>query len=403
MTNVIARLRKFQLTVFIMFGINSLPTFADNFDDWAFHGFIAQGVIKAGDSNFVNEDGDISFDLTEIGLNFSYQWRPDLRVAGQAVYLNGGNRYEEGGRLDYLFLDWGVFNEADWRMNLYLGRVKSRHGLYTSTRDVPHTRSSIILPQSVYYDIFRDLILSNDGIALFYNRETRIGEFDFSWSYGSAPISGNESELLFSKFAKGNLELDYIHQVSIFFRPKDSSFQYGISVLDAGFDYQASPMEPFFDSNGNAQRFMLNLLYSGEKWDFSAELIQERKVADGFVSPLHHEDGKGQGFYTQGRYLFDDRLTIMLRYDRFDVNKDDRNGSKLEQRTGGFVLAYFGYMYDTTAGLTYCFGNNWRLQAEYHWLEGAGRLSPAAISDVQVNNSKYHNMGHLTDVLVLTQ
>ena len=69
-----------------------------------FHGFVAQGIINANNSNFINDDESTSLELTEIGVNASYKIADDFRVAGQVVYLNGGNRYQAGARLDYLSL-----------------------------------------------------------------------------------------------------------------------------------------------------------------------------------------------------------------------------------------------------------------------------------------------------------
>ena len=80
------------------------------------HGFLAQGVIQAADSNFVNDDRDVSLELTEVGINASYRLNSSLRVAGQGVYVNGGNRYPEGASIDYLFLDWQVVNNCDWNI-----------------------------------------------------------------------------------------------------------------------------------------------------------------------------------------------------------------------------------------------------------------------------------------------
>jgi hypothetical protein len=63
------------------------------------HGFVAQGIIDVDHSNFVNESENISLELTEVGINASYQLNDDFRLAGQAVYLNGGNRYAAGSRM----------------------------------------------------------------------------------------------------------------------------------------------------------------------------------------------------------------------------------------------------------------------------------------------------------------
>ena len=71
-------------------------------DDWHWHGFVSQGLMQARNSNFVNNDDDVSTDLTELGINGSYQISPSVRVAAQLMSLNGGNRYADGWRIDYV-------------------------------------------------------------------------------------------------------------------------------------------------------------------------------------------------------------------------------------------------------------------------------------------------------------
>jgi len=52
------------------------------------HGFISQGVIDVEGSNFVNDDESLSAELTELGLNGSYQLNSTLRLTGQVVYFD---------------------------------------------------------------------------------------------------------------------------------------------------------------------------------------------------------------------------------------------------------------------------------------------------------------------------
>ena len=131
-------------------------------DAFSWHGFLSQGISQSIDSDFIHEDDEISFDLTELGINMRYDMNASLAVVGQAVYLNGGNRYERGARIDYLFVDWRLPDMENWTANINLGRFKSPHWLYSATRDVPQTRSTIILPQSIYFDNFRDVALGSD-------------------------------------------------------------------------------------------------------------------------------------------------------------------------------------------------------------------------------------------------
>ena len=101
--------------------------FVTHANDLKLHGFVAQGLIQSNESNFVNDDGDISTRLTEVGINASYRIHPKLRVAGQGIYLNGGNRYPEGARIDYLFLDWQLLNIPNWQVDMHIGRYKNYH------------------------------------------------------------------------------------------------------------------------------------------------------------------------------------------------------------------------------------------------------------------------------------
>ena len=76
-----------QKNVFLLLFLSSLTfsglTLAG---DLVWHGFGAQGVIQANDSNYINDDGDVSYRLTEVGLNTSYRINQKLRVSAQGIY-----------------------------------------------------------------------------------------------------------------------------------------------------------------------------------------------------------------------------------------------------------------------------------------------------------------------------
>ena len=164
-------------TILICLGLGlTFQSYYLNAESLKINGFVAQGIIQARNSNFVTNDGDVSLKLTEVGISSAYRINPAFRVAGQAVYLEGGNRYPDGLRIDYLFLEWQLFNNLDWHIKTQLGRNKNYHWLYSSTRDVPHTRPTIVLPQSLYFDILRDVALGVDGLALIAQTHNKLGE-----------------------------------------------------------------------------------------------------------------------------------------------------------------------------------------------------------------------------------
>jgi len=360
---------------------------------WQVHGFVAQGIIDVNGSDFVNDDQSLSAELTEAGINFSYDFSPSIRFAGQAVYLNGGNRYADGARVDYFLLDWTALSSEDWKANLYLGRYKNTHWLYSGTRDVAFTRPSIILPQAIYFDGFRDIAVGADGALLALSRNTDdYGEFDFNISIGTSNISKDQTEIILGEQASGEMDHDKDIQASFYWRPFLSPWRFGIVGLDSEFSYNRGEPDAFTDADITLQRFMVNALYEGEYWEFSGEGFQERFVLDGFYFDGFHRDTKGQGAFVQSRYKVSQQTTLLARAEVFYADKDDKDGKKLEEITGGTIPYYFGYQHDLTLGAQYDFSDSLRLQMEYHWVKGTARLTPVVFPNVEVNNNEHWDM-----------
>ncbi|WJG09518.1 TonB-dependent receptor [Aliiglaciecola sp. LCG003] len=358
--------------------------------DFNWHGFIAQGVIQAKHTNYIEDDGDVSLKLSELGLNASYNISSRLRVAGQAVYLSGGNRYPEGARIDYLFLDWKVVNSLDWQLDLYLGRVKNYHWYYSATRDVPHTRPTIILPQSVYFDAFRDIALGVDGVAIAAATSNRYGDWDINWSYGKSTISNEQTKNLVGDASTGDTEQDFVHQLNAVWQ--NQSLRLGVGLLDSKFKYNKGPQDPLFDGNAQVQRLMLQGSYETQNWQFAGELFRERLIYQNLVFPGFFENSTSEGGYAQARYSVNKDIMLTARLDMFDLNRKDRDGKKRQMLSGGLVPAYFGYQDQVTLGASFNLAEDWRILAEFHRVKGAGRLAPVLQPNTLLNDRKYWNI-----------
>jgi hypothetical protein len=378
-------------SLFICLGLlfQSYSLFAESLK---LNGFVAQGIIQANDSNFVTDEGGVSLELTEVGINSSYRINPSFRVAGQAVYLDGGNRYPDGFRVDYLFLEWQIFNKANWQVKAQIGRNKNYHWLYSSTRDVPHTRPSIILPQSLYFDAFRDVALGVDGLMLIAQTDNKFGEWDINLSYGNSRISSEQTKNLLGASATGKLKHDSDKQFSVYWRPKLTNFQFGFSLLDADFSYKRGDNDILFNGDETSQRIMFNLLYQGENWEIASEVMRERVIADNVLFPGFYSDTFAEGGYLQARYFVSNQLTVLARLDIYDRDRQDREGKNLEMASQGLVPGYFGLMDQATAGVTWKFTKNIQIQAEYHRVKGTSRLAPVFTPNPILNSHKYWDM-----------
>lgn len=356
------------------------------------NGFIAQGIVQAQDSNFVTDDGDVSVKLTEIGVNSAYRINPSFRVAGQAVYLEGGNRYPDGFRIDYLFLEWQLLNRPNWKIKTQIGRNKNYHWLYSSTRDVPHTRPSIVLPQSLYFDVFRDVALGVDGLVFIAQTNNKLGEWDVNLSYGNSRITEEQKKNLLGSNSSGKLKHDFDIQFSLYLRPNLTNFQFGFSLLDADFSYQRGDNDTLFTGDETSQRIMFNLLYQGQRWEIASEVMKERVIAENILFPGFYSDVTAEGGYLQARYFLSNQLTMLARLDIYDRDRQDRDGKNIETLSQDLVPGYFGLMDQATVGVTWKFAKNIQIQAEHHRVKGTGRLAPIFTPDTVINNSKYWNM-----------
>lgn len=348
-------------------------------------GFIAQGLIKTTDDSFVEFNDDISAHLTEVGINTRFRLAPALRVAAQVVYLDGGNRYPHGARLDYLFIDWNFYSSLDWQANLYLGRFKNQHWLYSATRDVPFTRPSIVLPQSVYFDAFRDIAVSSDGAAFQARHSNAYGDFTFNWSYGITPISDQQHRILLGRDVLGKTSQNYDHKASLYWQPELSRINLGVSLIETGFSYKKQSEQNYTNAEFSVQRFMLHMGYQQEHWELALEVQQERLQFDGFFAPSFSQDHLGQAGYL----LFQYRPTVNWRWFSFiDYsvnNKDDRHGKHIAADSAGQIPDYFAYQHTVASGFNVDLTAKLSLSAEVHWVKGVGRLSPIIVPD-RVNN-----------------
>lgn len=381
------RIRQWLRTLVCMLFTSAAYGYELNNESWQVHGFLAQGIIDVNGTNFVSDEDELSTDLTELGVNASYRVNDIIRLTGQAVYLNGGNRYVEGARIDYALVDIGLLHDENWLVNLYLGRYKNNNWLYSSTRDIPHARPSIILPQSIYFDGFRDIAMGSDGAALkiSYSSE-EYGNFDINLNYGASKLSTKDVKLLLGDLVHGKGDQEYDAQGSFYWQPELSPWQFGFSMLDAKFKYQHTELDFLTDATFTFQQYTANVMYEGEKWQFSSEIFQQHFTIEGLYFNGFENKSLGQGAFIQSQYNYNNQLSFLVRGERFYQDKDDKNGSKLEVISQGTVPRYFAYQNDLTFGVSYDFSSSFRMQLEYHQVEGTARLTPIVLPNAAIND-----------------
>ncbi|CAA0332082.1 conserved exported hypothetical protein [Alteromonas infernus] len=369
---------------------------AASHSDFSWHGYVAQGVTQSKGSSFMTDDDKITGELTEIGLNGYYQLAKNVSIAGQINYLDGGNRFEQGARLDYLFVDWKLPDLSEnWRGQIHIGRYKNKHWLYSVTRDVPQTRYTSVLPQSVYFDGFRDVALGSNGIQANFSHLGSHYNWDLNWSYGRSHINDTQRDFLLGSDANGKIKQDFVHQASVFLQPSSLTWKVGASWLNSDFRYTPSLNDNRLSGEANIERLMLSAQYFAENWEVSAEVLREIQDSKGLFAPDFAEKRRGEGGFVQFRYLFNNDLSGLIGFDTYVNDVSDRQGKQLEALSGGTIPAYFGYQDTYTIGLRWDIAPKWRLQGEYHWVEGATRVVSLLNRDVVSHADKYWEMWSL--------
>lgn len=129
------------------------------------HGFGSQGWVTGlgSNNNYVTDSSNGSFHFNEFGINFAKQITPELRAAVQISAYDRGDY----GR-DKLYLDWafGDYRWKDW-LGFRAGKMKTTQGFYLETIDNEAARPFIFLPQSIYPEAVRELMMSVIGFGIY--------------------------------------------------------------------------------------------------------------------------------------------------------------------------------------------------------------------------------------------
>ena len=339
------------------------------------HGFLSQGFVKTSANRFFGPSEGGSWDLREIGVNASWQARPDLLFSGQLLSRTAGEMYGGGVQLDYGLVDYAPLMDADGRVGIRLGRIKNPIGLYNDTRDVPFTRPSIFLPQSIYFDKVRNSELLVDGGALYGDWLTRGGVLSFQVNVGNLLMDENMEYAFLGFDGPGELKNDGLWWIGrLGFEALDGRLRLFVSQASGAMDYRQAAADFLQQGKIRLDFRVFSLQYLDERWGFTAEYLREPVDWRGFGPAVVDRASVADGWYLQGTWRPLDDWELLLRYDVSHLDKNDPNGDRQSGLLG--LPNYVFFAKDLTLGLTWDLDSRIRLRAEYHRVEGASWLSP---------------------------
>jgi hypothetical protein len=341
------------------------------------HGFASQAVINSSANRYFGNSPGTSFDFTELGLNASYQVDPRLLFSGQLLVRRAGEMYDGTPSLDYGLVDYRPISDAEQILGIRLGRIKNPFGLYNETRDVPFTRPGIFLPQVIYYDKVRNLLLSYDGIMVYGDRYSDQGNLSLSLGVGQSVIDNNVEWTYLGADFEGDLRADGINWGigSLWYSTPADELKLGLSAILTEMDFDARADSPLSTGTIDVFDWVASFQYNAADWTISSEYARTPTRWNELGPNFPFEDQTMEGYYLQGAYRLRPNLEVMARYEEGFANRRDRDGRSFSDLTGGTVPRSDFFAKIWTLGLRWDINPNIMFRLELQRHDGTFALS----------------------------
>lgn len=356
------------------------------------HGFLSQGYIKTTKNNFFGHSNNTgSLDFREVGLTASLRPLPKLQFSGQLLHRRAGEGSEGGIHIDFGFLDYNFINTPLIELGVRLGRMKNPFGFYNDTRDVPFTRPSVLLPQSIYFDRTRNLALASDGAQLYGESRTNWGNITAQFGTAFPQVDDRDTETsIFGHTVpvQGDLKsrLSYIGR--ILYELPNGRLRLALSSAQLNVGYDPSQNDIFDSGSFKFSPLILSAQYNAEHWSITSEYALRYSRRHGFGNPRLDRSVTGESFYLQGSYRFLSNWEAVLRYDLLFANRKDRRGKKFAAASD--YPAHSQYARDLTVGLRWNITPAIMLSTEYHRVNGTAWLSPLDNPDISSTSKNWN-------------
>lgn len=343
------------------------------------HGFASQTWLMSSDNNVFGKSSSDSgsFDFRELGLNASMRPFTRLQFSAQMLSRTAGEGSPGNVRLDYGFIDYTYFSGETSQLGIRLGRMKNPLGLYNDTRDVAFTRPSILLPQSIYFDRTRKLALAADGVQLYGEHRSDLGNISFQAGAVRPLVQGEETEAaIFGGQVPGRLTPDMLYIGRVMYELDEGRLRFAVSGAQLNIGYDPATVDRLHEGSVRFTPLIFSAQYNAERWSITAEYASRRlEYKDFGISPLAL-DFYGESYYFQGAYRLTPAWEAFVRYDVLHTDRDDRDGSKWAASASSRGRpAHTRFAKDITVGLRWNITPQFMLRAEYHNVNGTGWLS----------------------------
>jgi hypothetical protein len=348
------------------------------------HAFLSQGYVNTTHNMFMGDSPSGSFDFREVGANASLRLSPRWLVSAQLLSRKAGEMSNGSVQLDYGLVDFTAHASETWRLGFIGGRYKNPIGFYNDTRDVPFTRPSVFLPQSIYWEKLRDIMLSTDGVQAYGEYFHGNHSLALQLGIGLPRIDENLEWTYLGNNWPGEFEADRLSKLfRLAYEFNGGQIRLSLSGLDAALSFEGAPSSPIGSGKNDFQYWVGSFQYNAENWSFTTEYAQEpvewrdyrTAVQRNYPSPALDKSVVAEGLYLQGIWLFSEEWEVMLRYDAAFLDRNDRDGTEQSRETGYRVPAHNYYAKTWSLGLTWTINRHFMLRGQLDRVNGTAFLS----------------------------
>ncbi|PCJ21309.1 MAG: hypothetical protein COB02_01615 [Candidatus Cloacimonadota bacterium] len=347
------------------------------------HGYLSRGYIKSSKYNYLAENSiDGTSKWGELGINFAIQAHDRLRIGLQVLARELGTAGKYDPRVDWAFLDYQLTNWA----SIKYGKFFISGGLYNEGRDVDLLRNSILLPQNVYSERFRDMALMK-GLELHGTAEiSKNNSIQYSLNKGRSSFEKDSgfisdfSALLplpsFTANMKNIISSELIWNTWI------QGLRLAISHTKVDVDVNSPFLPPILFKNTKALK-VVSLEYTKKQWRYTFERFTGHIDLIGLgptISLFHIKNN-----YHQITYRLNEHYE--LGFIHAQSYTDEKGKTNIDQ-----------YIKDNSFTISNNLSDNWLLKLEYHKVNGIAGLRPLLNPSGQIN--AISNKGKNWDIIM---
>ncbi|GBC62014.1 hypothetical protein DENIS_2977 [Desulfonema ishimotonii] len=391
---------------FFIIGLFPPGLWAFDLGDVEIHGFISQGYLVTDHNNYLADTDGGTFEFNEMGVNFSTDLTDQLRVSLQVFSRDLGDIGNNDVVLGYAY---GDYRWQNW-LGIRAGKIKIDYGLYNETREMDMLRTGVMLPQSVYPEIWRDSFSSLSGGGVYgYVPAGVAGKFSYSFQIGAMEFDKDGgyarffSPRLDETLKLDDMEADYAcfstlqwHTPLPGLKVKGSYYNIEGLAVDGDVSWKIMGFDPlsyqfYFDftqKDGCAlsieytwQNLTLSAEYAEDSYQVKFGMSENESMSD-FPEdePVVFKSPKitSQGWYIAASYRFTDWFEAGVSYSEYYPDKDDRDGDQEPPE-----LDFIAWQKTTTLSTRFDINDFWVVKLESSYNDGFGSGIDLAENDAR--------------------